>query len=97
MNGEIKWLKKLDAAMSLGRNATASLNHAAMVQHEAGNQVLSAHLYRIAEALEESLRNADSAVSEMISEEVKASQRRLDETFVALLKSTLVAATEPQP
>lgn len=63
----------------------------------AGNQVLSAHLYRIAEALEESLRNANSAVSEMVSKEVKASQRRLDETFVAILKSTLAATTEPQP
>lgn len=96
-SSEIQWLKKFDAAMRLGRSAQASLSHAASVQYEAGNQILAAHLYRISEAFAESLDNADSAVSQMINEEVKASQNRLNETFLAVLRTTLQPGQVQRP
>lgn len=90
----VQWLRKFDGAMRLGYSAQASLAYVAAIQHEAGNQVLSAHLYRISEAIEESLSSANAAVSQMVSEEVRASGERLNETFLAILKTTLQGDNE---
>jgi hypothetical protein len=95
-NNSIQWLNDFNEAISWARSITASVDRNGEILSLSGNVIMGERLQELAASLREAIENADSAISQMISDDVRDSFRRTDETFAALLKS-VVQLDQPAP
>jgi hypothetical protein len=96
-NNPIQWLDDFNEAISWARSIAASVDRNGEILSLSGNVIMGERLQGLAVSLREAIENADSAISQMISDDVRNSFRRTDETFAALLKSVVQVDHHPPP